>query len=196
MGTEQINTAAVGPTSGIYEVIHKATGKSYVGQSRDPEWRMNCGHHGGCRGKKVKCHACSALLGSSLPLHNDVRQHGVDAFEWKVLERCYTWDLDDRELYWIAQRVNTRTPTYNLIGTRRHRDPDIFSGKDVDNPYISDRRRKVSKPYRRFTTEELCQLPLLRIMGFTLKQIAGLYGCTPAAVGYALQRTGFSHVHR
>lgn len=175
--------------AGVYEVVHKATGKSYVGESGDPEKRWDCGANvrGQCN-NAVPCHRCSAARGSSLPLHNDMRVYGVEAFEWRLLERCKPWQLKDRELFHIAQRVNRKVPTYNLKGVRRHRDPSLFNGKDVSNPYVSDRPRKACKPYRRFTPEELLQLPVLREWGHTMAAIARLYGCTAQAVGKALQR--------
>lgn len=138
--------------------------------------------------KKVKCHVCMALTGSSLPLHNNVRQHGVDAFTWEVLEFCKPWELNDRELWHIAQLVNTKTPTYNLIGVRRERDVSLYNGKDVSNKYVTDRPRKAPKEYRRFTARELGNLPTLRAMGYTMEQIARLHDCTAQAVGKALKR--------
>lgn len=185
------------PVSGVYEIVHKPTGKSYVGQSWDVKGRWDCGAKPAapCRNRS-RCHNCQAKHGSSLPLHNDMRMLGADQFEHRVLERCDRGPtLDDRELFHIAQRVNAGVPTYNLVGVRRHRDPSLFNGKDVDNPHVKPAQPKAAPPPRarkqpvRLTPSQLEDLYYLRAeRGYTTVRIALLLDVTPCTVSHAMKR--------
>lgn len=56
----------------LYRVVHRESGKDYVGISVDPERRW-------------KCHQWEAASGKGYRFHNALRVHGVDAFEWKIM---------------------------------------------------------------------------------------------------------------
>lgn len=81
-------------TCGIYLITHLASGRGYVGQSRDIDRRWK--EHGATR--KPRSHLEKAL-----------RRYGRDAFRFEVLEVCPPELLDERERYHIA-RLGTLAP--------------------------------------------------------------------------------------
>lgn len=70
---------------GIYKIIKKENGKSYIGQSNDIERRFS--EH------KTKI---------DIPIEIAIKKYGVDAFNFEVIEECPLDKLDEREKYWIA----------------------------------------------------------------------------------------------
>lgn len=71
----------------IYKITHKATGKTYVGQTRQPFNRRLIGH----------------LRSSSLLIEQALNDEGVDAFDFEIIEECNSIEqLNERERYWIS----------------------------------------------------------------------------------------------
>jgi group I intron endonuclease len=86
----------------IYLWTNKNTGKHYVGQTINPEQRK-------------KNHICEAFTrGSDYYFHRSLRKHGLDAFEYKILEEdILPENLNDRENHYI-DHYNSIWPTgYN-----------------------------------------------------------------------------------
>lgn len=85
---------------GIYAFLNIIDGKVYVGQSKDVRKRKS--QHEG------------KTSSNSRKFHNALKFHGVDSFEFFVLEYCDTSILDEREVYWIS-KINSLHPNgYNL----------------------------------------------------------------------------------
>jgi len=107
---------------GVYEIRNRETGKTYIGQSRSPIGRWNF-------------HAVDAFVNNKqFPLSHDMRQHGIVAFDFRVLELCDSEEeAKDREKFHIARLVNDGQPVYNVLLTERLG----YGAFGDDNPYIA-----------------------------------------------------------
>lgn len=85
---------------GIYAFRHKSDGKVYVGQSKDVRKRRS--QHEG------------KTSSNSRRFHNALKAHGVELFEFFVLEYCDMAMLDEREIHWISQLDSLHPNGYNL----------------------------------------------------------------------------------
>ena len=83
--------------SGIYRIVNKINGKSYVGLSRNISRRF------------VE-HKTPRNLRKTSVLARAFRKHGIDNFYIEIIERCDLAALSDRERYWI-DKLN---PEYNM----------------------------------------------------------------------------------
>ena len=85
---------------GIYCIKNKKTEKEYVGQSIDIE-------------RRVKDHFLKSFYPNDSSyegaIHRSIRKHGVENFEWRVLEECERTNLNKREKFYIEE-LGTMTP--------------------------------------------------------------------------------------
>lgn len=89
-------------TCGIYRIEHKDTGKAYVGQSVDifRRWKNHSNFWEAKKNWSAIKHA----------LH----KHGLEKFNFTILEECSKEDLNDKEIHWIKE-LNTQSPAgYNM----------------------------------------------------------------------------------
>lgn len=82
-------------TIGIYMLTCKVNGKRYIGQSNNIKRRMN--EH-------------KSRKSNSLIISKAIAKYGWDAFDKTVLEFCPVEELDEKEIYYIAELK----PEYNL----------------------------------------------------------------------------------
>lgn len=73
----------------------------YIGQSIDLQERKR-GHKYSTRGKDRKYYLQRAFI-----------KYGIENFKFEVIEYCEEFELDDKEIYWIA-KYNTHGEGYNL----------------------------------------------------------------------------------
>ncbi|UBF29435.1 GIY-YIG nuclease family protein [Kovacikia minuta CCNUW1] len=80
---------------GVYQIVNKVNGKSYVGQSRNikKRWRQHI----------AGLDATEALGSGSYPLRAAFLKYGLQKFEFKIIEECAEENLLYREKYWIEQ---------------------------------------------------------------------------------------------
>ena len=83
---------------GIYSITDKTTGNMYIGQSVDIE-------------RRFAEHKAPKARGNA-KLHKDIREKGIDNFEFAVIEECSIDDLNLKELQYI-KKLN---PFYNTVG--------------------------------------------------------------------------------
>ncbi len=193
--------------SGVYEFTSRVTGVRYIGESWDCERRRDCGTttSGECRNSKP-CHKCTVSRRSGLPFPNEAYTHGWDSYDWTMLEVCDTEaQRKDRELFWIADRLNAGVELHCLKGAHRYAVPNLFrKTQDVDNPYIEVECRRLGCPCgaaakqtlpakkprkksRNLTDVELCQAVTMRAWGFKLRVIATVFdGITEQGVSHAI----------
>lgn len=107
--------------TGIYGIVNTATGKWYVGQAEDIERRW-------------AKHLYELRTGThhSEKLQRSYEKHREDAFLFFVLEECPVDLLDDREVFWIAEK-NSFSNGYNMTsgggGVRGWKMPEEARGK-------------------------------------------------------------------
>lgn len=75
---------------GIYKITNTTNGKCYIGQSRDIEARW---------AKHLSAYKSS----SDWELYRAFKKYGISAFKFEVVEECSIEELNEREIYWIAQ---------------------------------------------------------------------------------------------
>lgn len=82
--------------TGIYQITNLINGKSYVGQSKNLKERL-------------KAHKCISKE-ANVPLKRAYEKYGIENFKFEIIEYCDEKELDEREIYYIAER----NPEYNL----------------------------------------------------------------------------------
>lgn len=87
-----------GDMCGIYIITNLINGKVYIGQSKNITNRLARHRRGGDR--------CL--------LHRAIKKYGVDNFKFEVLEECQEEDLNEREIYYIAQYNSVVPNGYNI----------------------------------------------------------------------------------
>ncbi len=85
---------------GIYSITDKTTGNAYIGQSVDIK-------------RRFAEHKSPKARGNA-KLHKDIREKGVENFEFAIIEECEIDDLNLKELQYI-KKLN---PFYNTVGKR------------------------------------------------------------------------------
>jgi group I intron endonuclease len=84
----------------IYEIVNTTNNRSYVGQTRRTlNERLN--YH---KNENRK----------STPLYNAIRKYGWENFSFHIVEECEIDDINDREIYWIAEKKTLYPNGYNL----------------------------------------------------------------------------------
>lgn len=81
--------------SGIYLLVCKANGKRCIGQSKNIKRRLN---------EHKRCQSFAPVICKA------IEKYGWDAFDKIVLEFCPVEELDEKEIYYIAELK----PEYNL----------------------------------------------------------------------------------
>jgi group I intron endonuclease len=111
--------------SGIYLIKNKINGKVYVGQT------INIS-------KRWKSHLFPSTFekNKKKPLYEAFEKYGIENFEFSVLEYCNKEFLNDREIYWIAEKKSLSPNGYN-----------IQNGGQIEYSYTSteEHRKKLSE---------------------------------------------------
>lgn len=88
----------------IYKITNKINGKIYIGKTEreNPEirWQEHLRH-----ANKL-----------DLPLYRAINKYGKENFCFEVIEQCNNFQLDEREIYWIAYHNSYGEKGYNCTG--------------------------------------------------------------------------------
>ncbi len=104
---------------GVYKITHIASGKSYIGISKDINRRW--AEHKVSKSK------------NNGGIHEAMEKHGIDAFSWQIIEQCNVSLLQDREAHWIAV-FDTYRNGYNLTsGGQYNKEISYESRKKMSN---------------------------------------------------------------
>lgn len=87
---------------GIYKITNLINGKSYIGQSVNIQKRFNA-HRSVAFNPNDKNY--------NYPLYRAIRKYGIDNFSFDILEECDVSELNNKEIYYIAQYK-----TYGKLG--------------------------------------------------------------------------------
>lgn len=89
----------------VYVITCHVDGKRYVGKANMPA-------------KRWTAHKATARAGNGSPLYSAMREHGVDAFSFEVVEECESEEASfEAEKAWIAKLGTTVSAGgYNLTG--------------------------------------------------------------------------------
>lgn len=86
---------------GVYKITHIASGKSYIGISRDIDRRW------------VQHKSWVKTKARRSAIYDAMQKYGIDSFSWQIVEQCSIDLLEDRERHWIAV-CDTYRNGYNL----------------------------------------------------------------------------------
>ena len=75
---------------GIYKITNTENGKCYIGQSRDIKARW-------------QKHLSSYKSYPDWELYRAFKKYGISKFTFEIVEECQIEELNEREIYWIAQ---------------------------------------------------------------------------------------------
>lgn len=75
---------------GIYKITNTVNGKCYIGQSRDIEARW-------------QKHLSAYKSSPDWELYRAFKKYGISKFTFEIVEECQINELNEREIYWIAQ---------------------------------------------------------------------------------------------
>lgn len=122
--------------SGIYQIINKANGKSYIGQSVNVEERMNEHLRELIKGTHGNKHLQSAF-----------NKYGQESFSFSVLEKCPIKKLSEREIFWISH-TQSYVRGYNMTtggeGTR-----GFSPSKETRAKYSANSKKRWAEPNER-----------------------------------------------
>jgi group I intron endonuclease len=141
--------------SGIYMATHIPTGRGYVGSS------VNIG-------KRCRQHLGLSRRGSMTCFHRAIREHGIDEFDWVILEECQQAVLLTREKAWLElhgtaslRGFNTRE---NPVATYNREYSDATRAriglKSLGRKHSPETRSKMSAALKgkRFTPEHRAKI--------------------------------------
>ena len=89
---------------GIYSITNKVNGKVYVGQSKNIARRLR-DHKSAMMNPDNKSY--------NKQLYRDMREFGIENFDFKIEELCEKCDLDKREKYYV-KKYDSNNNGYNL----------------------------------------------------------------------------------
>lgn len=87
----------------IYRIVHKTSGKKYVGQTGDVEKRWK--QHKSVRNLNKK----------SSMIQRAIAKYGEDSFEFEIIEECTADNIDEREIHHIKINDCLSPNGYNLL---------------------------------------------------------------------------------
>lgn len=130
------NSAIVvlGKTCGVYCAMHLETMRLYVGSS------FNCG-------VRIKTHLRDSKNGSLSCFHRALRQFGVGAFSFDLLEECERPLLHEREEHWIRFYSSASLEGFNTMSK-----PGATYGwfmTDATKQRMSEAQKRASTPEKR-----------------------------------------------
>ena len=105
--------------SGVYKITNTVTNDFYIGSSKDIKRRWNE-------------HKCKSVWKNhpNNPMYHDMKNYGIDKFEFQILEEVEPGSLKETE----QKFIETLKPTYNQMNA---------NGLDVE------RRKKYNKEYNK-----------------------------------------------
>lgn len=183
----------------IYKITNKVNNKSYIGQTRYTiEFRWKQHQH-----KKDNTY-----------FHNAIHKYGIENFSIEILEKCNIEDLNSKEIFYIA-KYDTFNNGYNLTiggdGNRRllldNKYDEIkelylsgFSSNKIATLYKVDKASivkilksldvKIRSNKLSINHQEFLELAHDYQTGYSLKELAKRYDCSPTGLKDYLVRKG------
>ncbi len=122
---------------GIYKIT-SASGRVYIGQSIDIEYRFNDYKRLRCKGQKR--------------LYNSFLKYGIDAHTFEIIEECSIEILNERERFWqehynvLENGLNCKyTKTNDKSGVHSEETRKKISKSNIGKKHSEDSRKKMSE---------------------------------------------------
>lgn len=151
--------------TGIYQIILKRDGRSYIGSAKNIEARWNKHIHNAFnKNLKVKQVICKAI-----------EKYGKDSFDWIILEECSEDQLINREQYWLDKikpftdynnGFNVRKIAKSNIGIKRSEESRKKQSNSMKGvPKTEEHKKNMSKSWYKHRGEEYYRAASERIKG-------------------------------
>ena len=141
--------------SGIYSITNKLTGKTYIGQSNDIDYRFKRHKDVVLKNKKQYCYH----------VHNAMRKYGVDNFEFKVLVLVEGKEMLDLLEARIIAGFNTLAPKgYNLDTGGTNRKYSNYKKKKMSKrvPWNKGMKFELAEDVKKMRSENMIKQNKLR----------------------------------
>ena len=163
---------------GIYKITNKKTGKSYIGQSIDIERRIE---------EHIKAPHDKSNSSYALPLQQDIRSEGKEAFEFQILEECAKEELNEKEHLYIEE-FNSYLEGYN---NKRGNTPKTPTEPDYVKVYIEAMILTLGKG-RQFSSETNLLFAMAKRMTYANSEMPMVVGMTGLVKKAIAEETGMS----
>lgn len=140
-------------TCGIYRIYNKVNGKSYIGQSKNVERRINEHFYSLSRGVHRNHHLQSAFL-----------LYGSENFGHQLIEACEEATLTQREEYWI-DAAHHYAGVYNLAKPENGKKMSIEVRQKMSASHLNRKRG----PHSEATKQKISETKKARAVECTLK---------------------------
>lgn len=143
--------------TGIYKITNQKTGRAYIGQSL-------------CIENRWKSHIQSAKNPNNKDynseFYTDIRDFGINNFNFEILEECQANKLDEREIYYISFYDTYKNGYNRTCGGSGKNHEDVLKTRDLwDKGYSSaeitnelkicrETVRRYLQDYKNYSTEE------------------------------------------
>lgn len=118
----------------IYKITNIVNFKVYIGQAKIPKNRK---YQHWNEGKKPN---------SKNHLYRAMNQHGLDSFQFEVIEKCSIDEVDDREKHWISYHNSCdHKKGYNKESGENLGKTRILTAEDKSRIYSKERAQKISR---------------------------------------------------
>ena len=152
--------------SGIYRVYTNFNDACYIGQAKDIYERFNSHHIYDYKNKKNCCY--------NTKFYSALREHGLDGFEVEIIDLCPIEELDEKEIYYIAQ-YNSFHHGYNSTEGGQNWSPNIHSLKTEEKRQqtreLNQSLKGENHPRAKLTNEEVISIRQRYIDGETPESI-------------------------
>lgn len=152
--------------SGIYRVYTNFNDACYIGQATDIYNRFNSHHIYDYNNEKNSCY--------NTKFYSALRKYGLEAFEVEVIDLCPIDELDEKEIYYIAQ-YNSFHHGYNSTEGGQNWSPNIHSLESEEKRQktreLNQSLKGENHPRAKLTNEEVILIRQRYIDGETPESI-------------------------
>ena len=184
--------------SGIYKILHKDSGRCYIGSAENIEDRWNKHRWMLENGRHDNVHLQRAWV-----------LYGPDAFEFLVINNVPIEDLLTTEQYWI-DKYNSIDPRYgfnicSVAGTRRHVPQSLETRQKISAAQFGRKHKPEtilkmkshigsSKAGAKLTEKIVMDIKVSLKSGVTHKSIANKYGVSRSTITEISRGSNWGHI--
>lgn len=149
--------------TGIYKIENTINGKVYIGQSVDINKRITV-HKSNANNPKIgRAH--------DLYIYTAIRKHGIENFDFSIVELCDRSELNARERYWIAYyKSNHKEHGYNLNDGGN----SIYVKHQTNNSNITPRKQHIEEIKRLLVETDMSIQAIAKQFNMTIESITNI----------------------
>lgn len=149
--------------TGIYKIENLINGKVYIGQSVDINSRITT-HKSNANNPKIgKAH--------DLYIYAAIRKHGIENFDFSIVELCDKSELNEKERYWIAYyKSNQKEHGYNLNDGGN----SIYVKHQTSNSNVTPRKQHIEEIKRLLVETDMSIQEIAKQFNMTTNSITSI----------------------